>query len=365
MLTFINIPLNLFCLRGVYLCIRKTQKSETELLLTLKTITIMKRIVFIMAMSLMAISAQAQQSVNGVVTDTEGKAIMGAIVKVAGTQKGVVTDLNGAYEIAAKKDATLEFAYIDYETKQVAVEGKSQINVKLERSASAAESKMLYIVDGRIASADEVNALQPDKIKNMNVMKGVDAVAIINTKGGDAALKIVGANSDNTTKMYYVDNAGNKSNVQTITVNKNGSASSSSSGGGNFTATSTTTTNGKTQTVEVKSTSGKPVIVRTVGTPEPLTLVRIESGEIAKGNTNNIKADMIKSVSVIKDPEKCGEFKQWGDVSGGVVFIDLKDGYTFDDIKNPVDKSGEKEIKVVKWESRPRDPNASAIPKRK
>lgn len=299
----------------------------------------MKRFLFIVAMGLMAISAQAQQRVNGVVSDTEGKAIVGAIVKVVGTHKGVVTDLNGAYEIAAKKDATLEFAYIDYETKQVAVEGKSQINVKLERSASAAESKMLYIVDGKVVSKSEVDALQPDKIKNMNVMKGVDAVAVINTKGGD---------------------------VQTIVVKKDGSVSSSSSNGGSYTSTSTTTVNGKTETVEVKGLVGKPVTVRTSGTSgEPLTLVCIENGEIAKGSTNNIKADMIKSVTVVKDPDKCGEFKQWGDVSNGVVFIDLKDGYTFDDIKNPVDKSDEKELKVIKVESRPRDPNASAIPKRK
>ncbi|MBO5044713.1 MAG: carboxypeptidase-like regulatory domain-containing protein [Alistipes sp.] len=299
----------------------------------------MKRFLFIVAMGLMAISAQAQQRVNGVVSDTEGKAIVGAIVKVVGTHKGVVTDLNGAYEIAAKKDATLEFAYVDYETKQIAVEGKSQINVALERSASAAESKMLYIVDGKVVSKSEVDALQPDKIKNMNVMKGVDAVTVINTKGGD---------------------------VQTIVVKKDGSVSSSSTGGSNFTSTSTTTVNGKTETLEVKGLVGKPVTVRTSGTSgEPLTLVRIESGEIAKGSTNNIKADMIKSVSVIKASEKCDEFKQWGDVSNGVVFIDLKDGYTFDDIKNPVDKSDEKELKVIKVESSPRDPNASAIPKRK
>ena len=175
-------------------------------------------------------------------------------------------------------------------------------------SAQAQQSKMLYIVDGKVVSKSDVDALQPDKIKNMNVMKGVDAVTVINTKGGD---------------------------VQTIVVKKDGSVSSSSTGGSNFTSTSTTTVNGKTETLEVKGLVGKPVTVRTSGTSgEPLTLVRIDSGEIAKGSTNNIKADMIKSVSVIKASEKCDEFKQWGDVSNGVVFIDLKDGYTFDDIKN-------------------------------
>ena len=67
-------------------------------------------------------------------------------------------------------------------------------------SAQAQQSKMLYIVDGKVVSKSDVDALQPDKIKNMNVMKGVDAVTVINTKGGD---------------------------VQTIVVKKDGSVSSS------------------------------------------------------------------------------------------------------------------------------------------
>lgn len=329
----------------------------------------MRRILFIVAMALISISVQAQQRVKGVVTDQAGKPMIGVVVKIAEPQNskiGVVTGIDGAYEIPADKGTTLEFSYIDYETQQVKVDGRNQIDVKMERSASAVESKMLYIVDGVIASSEAVNALSPDKIKNMNIMKGIESVAIINTKEGAGAIKIVGADGDNTTQMYYVDDAGNKSNVQTITVKRDGSVSSSSSNSGDFTSTTTTTTNGKSETVEIRGTVGKPMSIRTVGSSgEPLVIVRIHSGEIAKGDIDNIKSNMIKAVSVIKNQNAVTEFEQYGDVSNGVVFIDLKDGYTFDDIKHPVDKSDEKEVKVVKVEARPRDPNAPAIPKRK
>lgn len=76
------------------------------------------------------------QNVHGKVTDSKGDALVGVTVQVKGTSKGTVTDANGEFSIEAPENATLTVSYIGYETKEVAVDGKANINVTLKTSAT-------------------------------------------------------------------------------------------------------------------------------------------------------------------------------------------------------------------------------------
>ena len=69
-------------------------------------------------------------TVKGTVSAVDGP-IIGATVKVKGAQGGVVTDYDGNYTISAQSNATLIFSYVGYETKEVKVGGKRQIDVTL------------------------------------------------------------------------------------------------------------------------------------------------------------------------------------------------------------------------------------------
>lgn len=74
-------------------------------------------------------SIQAQQRVSGTVTDQDGVPMIGATVIVKGSPGGTVTDLDGKYVIEAPADATLQFAMTGMLTRDVPVNGQSEINV--------------------------------------------------------------------------------------------------------------------------------------------------------------------------------------------------------------------------------------------
>lgn len=76
----------------------------------------------------------AQTKVRGTVSDDMGPAI-GVSVMEKGTNNGVITDLDGNYEITVKPGATLVFSSIGYATQEIAVGGQSVINVLLKEDA--------------------------------------------------------------------------------------------------------------------------------------------------------------------------------------------------------------------------------------
>ncbi|MBR7951413.1 SusC/RagA family TonB-linked outer membrane protein [Microvirga sp. STR05] len=83
-------------------------------------------------MLFLSTSALAQsQSVSGSVTDDQGQALPGATVVVKGTTNGTSTDAQGAYTISAPSDAVLLVTYIGFLTREVPVEGKTQLNLRL------------------------------------------------------------------------------------------------------------------------------------------------------------------------------------------------------------------------------------------
>lgn len=64
--------------------------------------------------------SQEKKVVKGVVSDSAGP-IPGVGVVVDGTTNGVVTDIDGRYELKCNSGQTLEFSCMGYETVRVAV----------------------------------------------------------------------------------------------------------------------------------------------------------------------------------------------------------------------------------------------------
>ena len=84
----------------------------------------------ILAGSLSA-SAQGQLKVTGKVTDELNAPMVGVSVIEKGTQNGVITDGDGAYEITVKAGAVLEVSYIGYLTvDRNAINGTLNINME-------------------------------------------------------------------------------------------------------------------------------------------------------------------------------------------------------------------------------------------
>ena len=85
-------------------------------------------VLFLLCMIPLGMNAQ---TVKGTVNDEAGEPIIGATVKVQGSNEGTVTDFDGKFSVRASSNATLVISYVGYVTQQVPVGGKSNITVTL------------------------------------------------------------------------------------------------------------------------------------------------------------------------------------------------------------------------------------------
>ena len=93
------------------------------------------------------LNAYSQESitVTGTVVDTEtGLPIPSVNVIELGTSNGVMTDFDGNYSINVPPNATLEFSFIGFGTKEVPVNGSNTVNVSL--STESADLEEIVVV---------------------------------------------------------------------------------------------------------------------------------------------------------------------------------------------------------------------------
>ncbi|WP_421825011.1 YfbK domain-containing protein [Flagellimonas oceanensis] len=94
-------------------------------------------LLFLLAISFQ-IAAQ-QNTVTGVVTDSDNAPLPGVNVMVKETTKGTQTDFDGQYSVVAYQGQTLIFSYIGFKSKEVKIGVNKTINVQLEESSAALE----------------------------------------------------------------------------------------------------------------------------------------------------------------------------------------------------------------------------------
>ena len=79
------------------------------------------------------------KTIKGMVNDENNQPMVGVIVLLKGSTKGMITDVEGKYELAnIPNDGVLLFQMFNYENKEVAVNDQNIINVQLEKSVSDA-----------------------------------------------------------------------------------------------------------------------------------------------------------------------------------------------------------------------------------
>ncbi len=166
------------------------------------------------------VSAQTSSIMGQVVDYDSGEPLIGATVTIKGTTTGVITDLEGNYEIATKKDAVLEFAYMGYTTKTVKVGSSRFVSVRLKIEAIEMD-EVVAVGYGQIRKSDLTGAVASiggDDLASNNsqtditsALEGrVAGVMITATEGGPGAgmnIQIRGASSinANTDPLYVID----------------------------------------------------------------------------------------------------------------------------------------------------------------
>ena len=251
----------------------------------------MKTQLLVILFVLLASLAQAQHKVSGKIVDPQGEAIVGAIVQEENGKRGTVTDLHGNYELTTSSaDAALLFSYIGYDTQRILVANKQTLNVTMY--AASDSNKTLYLVNGQPPTKEAVDQLPPEMIKNMNVMRGVESVVLITTHAKEVLTP------DKDAKLRVEHNV--------ITIDKNNEEV-------------TIDERLKGTVFRIKKDSVQTNLFST------LIVVKQADGSIrTAGNIDDFKPEQIKSVGVYKSDAQLDQFKEFGDTSNGVIYIELK-----------------------------------------
>jgi TonB-linked SusC/RagA family outer membrane protein len=94
--------------------------------------SLQKPLMALFLLCLFPLGAMAQSVVKGTVNDEAGEPVIGATVKVQGTQKGSITDFDGNFSVEAGPNATLVISYVGYETQNVKVAGRDNIVITMK-----------------------------------------------------------------------------------------------------------------------------------------------------------------------------------------------------------------------------------------
>lgn len=168
---------------------------------------------------LLGTTAMAQTTVTGTIVDTESNNPLPGVNVVAGTQ-GAISDFDGNYEIQVPDGiSTITFSSLGYATQQIAVDGRTTINLSMTAESEALD-EVVIVGYGTVKKSDltgSVSSIKGAAIKEFPVVsldQAIQArapgVQVINTSaapGGGVSVRIRGSNSVNSGSepLYVID----------------------------------------------------------------------------------------------------------------------------------------------------------------
>ncbi len=110
-------------------------------------------------------AAFAQNGVKGRVSDEKGEPVIGASILVKGSIRGVSTDAAGGFTVDVPPDGTLEVMYVGYLSQEIAVAGRSFIEVKLVPDVQTIEDVVVvgYGTQKKVNLTGAVGAVKMDE----------------------------------------------------------------------------------------------------------------------------------------------------------------------------------------------------------
>lgn len=212
------------------------------------------------------IRAAARDSVRGRVVDAQTKeALPGVNIIVKGTSRGTSTNIDGEYSLELPKGAhTLIFTYLSYETREISVNGRTEVNVQMN-PATISGQEIVVVGYGTQRKKDLTGS-------------------VTSVKGGDLSSQPVPSVSD---ALH-----GKAAGVRVI-----------SSG-----------VPGNDATFRIRGTS-------TIGNSNPLVVI---DGFPTDGGLNQLNPNDIESIEVLKDASAAAIYGSRG--ANGVVIVTTKNG---------------------------------------
>jgi len=168
---------------------------------------------------LQSLQQQQKKQISGIVTDERGEPIIGANVVEKGTMNGVVTDIDGQFNISIGANSSLQVSYIGYMTKEVSIGNQNNIRIALaEDSQSLDEVVVIGFGTSKrrdvVGSITKINSEELTKLSVTNIADGLQGLSsglmVTNQSGhpGSAPeVRIRGVNSINLSSepLWIVD----------------------------------------------------------------------------------------------------------------------------------------------------------------
>lgn len=136
------------------------------------------------------------KTITGKVTDSSGSPLPGVSVAIKGTTSGVITDIDGKFQLVnVPSDATLIFSFVGMKSQEIKVNAKAILNVILEEESIKID-EVVAIGYGTQRIGDVTSAVISVKSKDFTLGANRDASELI--KGKVAGLNITNGSGNPT-----------------------------------------------------------------------------------------------------------------------------------------------------------------------
>ncbi|TFF35687.1 TonB-dependent receptor [Mucilaginibacter psychrotolerans] len=138
--------------------------------------------------------ARQDVKITGVVTDEKGETLPGVTVSLKGTQAAAVTDVNGKFTLnIPDASGTLVFTYIGYIKQEIAINGQTTFNIKLEADSKSLNEVVVVgygtqkkaTLTGSISQVKGAELVKSPAPNLSNALAGRVAGVIVNNRSGE------------------------------------------------------------------------------------------------------------------------------------------------------------------------------------
>jgi len=305
------------------------------------------------------------QKVKGKVVNPDGKPLGGTSVIIKGSTIGTITDNNGEFELKdVPKDGELVFSYVGLHTTVLKVDIDKPMSVKMISNAVGLEKVVvvgyvnpsgpppppppspfdidsknppIYFLDGVLIDKAKMDAINPEEIQSVSVLKGEDATKKYDEKGKNGAIEITMKNSHSVPPppppydpknppLYILDGViidPSKMNVKPDDIERIDVLKEKS-------ATEVYGDKGKNGVVLITSKKKGVQIRLTDGSQTKPSMYFIGGVEKTKDEFEKIDSNSIESVNVLKGDYAVKKYGEKG--RDGVIEVKLKTDFGVNDL---------------------------------
>lgn len=189
---------------------------------------------------------QQSKKISGIITDEKGEPIIGANIAVVGTTIGIISDMDGKYELEVPEGAEVKASYIGYNPQSFKVTQKTSYNIVLKEDSEMIDEVVVVgygtikksDISGSVVSVDKEQMMKRNPLNLAQGLQGSAAGVMVSKNSGDpegtATIRIRGVATVNGSAdpLYVVDgvqvgsnaNFVNPADVESIEVLKDASA---------------------------------------------------------------------------------------------------------------------------------------------